>query len=221
VPRYRVHALPLLLLRLARGRPVSDHWGYDRGLPIDRHFIERFLDEHRSDIRGRVLEVKSGDYARRFGSSIDHIEVVDIDPSNDEATVVADLAGATALPDEAFDCFILTQTLQYVYDVGAALREARRVLRRGGVLLATAPCVSRVSTEARHPSDYWRFTEASCRELVAREFEDTHALVRSYGNVLSCAAFLSGLAVEDLPRGRLELQDARFPLLVAVRAVRS
>jgi SAM-dependent methyltransferase len=212
--------LPLLLLRLARGRPVSEHWGYDRGQPIDRHFIELFLEAHRADIRGRVLEVKSGDYARKFGVAVDRIDVLDIDSSNPEATVVADLTAAVALPDESFDCFILTQVLQYVYDVGAALREARRVLRRGGVLLATVPSVSRVPAESAG-LHYWRFTDASCRELVRREFQDEHALVVSYGNVLSCTAFLAGLSAEDVPRARLERQDSRFPLLVAIRAVRS
>jgi SAM-dependent methyltransferase len=221
VKAYRERLLPLFLLRLARGRPLSEQWGYDRGQPIDRHFIELFLDKHRSDIRGRVLEVKSGDYARQFGAAVDRIDVLDIDPSNAEATVVADLAAAVALPDESFDCFILTQVLQYVYDVGAALREARRVLRPGGVLLATVPSVSRAPDESAGLHDYWRFTEASCRELVSREFQDERALVRAYGNVLSCTAFLAGLATEDVPRSQLERQDPRFPLLVAIRAVRT
>ena len=35
---------PVLLGSLGRTRPVSYHWGYDRGLPVDRWYIERFLE---------------------------------------------------------------------------------------------------------------------------------------------------------------------------------
>ena len=47
--------------------PISKEWGFDRGLPIDRYYIERFLQRHAADIRGRVLEVGDNAYTRRFG----------------------------------------------------------------------------------------------------------------------------------------------------------
>jgi hypothetical protein len=34
--------------------PISRAFGYDRGTPIDRYYLDRFLDEHNGDIRGRV-----------------------------------------------------------------------------------------------------------------------------------------------------------------------
>jgi SAM-dependent methyltransferase len=215
-------AVPRLLLRLARGRPLSYRWGYDRGQPIDRYYIDRFLGEHRADIAGRVLEVKTGEYARRFGSDISELDVLDIDTQNPEATIVADLTVADAVADDSFDCFVLTQTLHYVYDLGAAMQHARRILRPGGVLLATVPSVSRISTEAAPElRDYWRFTEASCRELVRRDFGDRDPVVRTFGNVLSCCAFLAGLAAEDLSDRRLDQHDERFPLVVGIRAVKA
>ena len=42
---------------LRRLTPISKDWGYDRGKPIDRYYIERFLSLYKEDIRGRVLEV--------------------------------------------------------------------------------------------------------------------------------------------------------------------
>ena len=212
---------PWLLLRLLRGRPLSDRWGYDRGQPIDRYYIEQFLADHRADITGRVLEVKSGEYARQFGANVSELDVLDIDALNPDATIVADLAAAEAVASDSFDCFVLTQTLQYVYDLGSAVRHARRILRPGGVLLATVPCVSRIPTEAPELRDFWRFTEASCRELVGRDFGDLDPVVRAFGNVLSCCAFLAGLAAEDLTRGRLDQHDERFPLVVGIRAVKA
>lgn len=217
----QLFAAPALLAHLARGRPVSYRWGYDRGRPVDRYYIERFLEEHRSDVTGRVLEVKSDDYARRFGEGVTDVDVLDIDSTNPKATIVADLATADTVPDESFDCVVLTQTLQYIFDVGAALRHVRRILRNGGVLLATVPSVTRMTTEIADLRDYWRFTEDSCLELVRREFGDRAPLVRAYGNALTCTAFLAGLAVEELPQSRLDMHDPSFPLVVAVRAVKA
>ena len=48
---------------------------------------------------------------------------------NPQATIVGDLTDAPHIPSDAFDCAIVTQTLQFVYDVRAALATLHRVLR--------------------------------------------------------------------------------------------
>src|SRR3954451_1583936 len=128
---------PAILGTLRRTRPLSDSWGRDRGTPVDRYYIERFLHEHRTDIRGRVLEVKDAGYTTRFGVGVSASAVLDVDATNPHATIVADLAWADGVGSESFDCFVLTQTLQLIPDLRAALVHARRLLRPGGVLLAT------------------------------------------------------------------------------------
>jgi hypothetical protein len=47
--------------------PTSRVFGIDRGLPINRYYIEKFLARHAADIRGRVLEVADNAYTRKFG----------------------------------------------------------------------------------------------------------------------------------------------------------
>src|SRR5262245_47647458 len=49
--------------------PVTGDWGYSRGQPIDRFYIEQFLSRHRHDIRGHVLEIGDDSYTRRFGET--------------------------------------------------------------------------------------------------------------------------------------------------------
>jgi hypothetical protein len=48
-----------------RTQPINANWGYERGTPIDRYYIDQFLQEHASDIRGRVLEVANNEYTRK------------------------------------------------------------------------------------------------------------------------------------------------------------
>jgi SAM-dependent methyltransferase len=212
---------PAWLGTLRRTTPLSRHWGADRGTPVDRYYIERFLEAHRGDVRGRVLEVKDGGYARRFGGEMSAVDVLDIYPANPEATVIADLSTADTIPANSYDCFILTQTLQFILEPRVALGHACRVLRPGGVLLATVPTVSRVIREFDYLSDFWRFTTASCSALFTERFGPTQVSVRGRGNVLVSIAFLTGLAAEELSPRELESDDPDFPILVTVRAVKS
>jgi SAM-dependent methyltransferase len=217
----RLHrfARPAFLGTIRRTSPLSTSWGYDRGTPVDRYYIERFLAHHRSDIRGRVLEVKDRYYTQRLGRGVQRSDILDVDPSNPDATIVADLAAADAVPSDTFDCFVLTQTLQFIYDTRAALGHTHRILRPGGVLLTTVPVVSRIDRSLQS-SDYWRFTAASCRQLFAEAFGAEQTIVYSYGNVLAGVAFLTGMACEELSRRELDAHDEFFPLVVAVRAVK-
>jgi SAM-dependent methyltransferase len=215
------HRPPVGLVRfgsLRRVTPISRRWGYDRGLPIDRYYIEAFVEEHRRDIRGTVLEVREPGYTYQFGSDVKHSEVIDIDPDNTVATIVADLADAPQVPDGSFDCVIVTQTLQLIYDVRAAVDTIHRVLKPRGVVLATFPGISPVASEAE--TDHWRFTIESATRVFADRFGDGAVEVRSYGNVLTATAFLFGLASRELRAGELAVHDPRYGLVVAVRAVR-
>ena len=76
---------------MRRTTPLSDHWGRERGTPIDRYYIEQFLNTHQSDIRGSVLEVMDTRYTDLFGSDVQRSDVLDVDRDNPEATLVADL----------------------------------------------------------------------------------------------------------------------------------
>lgn len=199
-------------------RPVSNAWGFDRGTPIDRYYIEQFLSDHRPDIQGHVLEVKDSAYAKRLGTRLERIDVLDIDTENPKATLIADLAHAECLPSNSVDCFILTQTLQFIYENESAVRHSFRMLRPGGVLLATVPSLSRLVP--CNDIDYWRYTPASCQRLAGAVFGPGNVIVHSYGNLWAGIAFLTGMAVEDFSTAELDVHDENFPVLVGLRAVK-
>ncbi len=210
---------------LRRLTPISETWGFERGGPLDRYYIERFLERSSGDIKGRVLEVKDNGYTTRFGSEVSRSDVLDINPANARATILADLTVADELGSNIFDCFILTQTLHQIYDIRKALRNAHRTLRPGGVLLCTLPSVTRVDAHHeggwREESDYWRFTGPCIERLFGEVFQPGSCAVRGYGNVLTCVAFLHGIAPHELKPAELDYVDPWFPLIFSVRAVKA
>jgi len=206
---------------LRRVTPISETFGYDRGLPIDRYYIERFLQEHSGTIRGRVLEVGDSTYTSRFGSdaAVERADILDVRADNPRATIVGDLTEPDRFSADAFDCVICTQTLPYIYDVHTAVRTLHRILRPGGTVLATVTSVSRIWTKGdRLYGDYWRFTSRSSRLLFEQVFDSEEIAVASYGNVLAAASFLYGLATSELRRDELDYNDPDIPLLIGIKA---
>ena len=196
---------------------MSREFGFDRGKPVDRWYIERFLDEHRADVRGAVLEVAESTYTQWYGDGDVTASDVLHHTGNDDATVVGDLTTGEGLPEQKYDCFICTQTLPFIYDLDAAIRGISMVLKPGGVVLATVPGISQVSREDKRDwGDWWRFTSQGTTRLFEERFDDVD--VQAHGNVLSSAAFLYAYAAEELNDAELAHRDPDYELLITVRA---
>ena len=212
----------LHLGNLRRVTPISRLFGFDRGLPIDRYYIERFLEAHASDIRGHVLEIADATYTQRFGGDrVDVSDVLHVREGNPAATLVGDLSTGEGIPRDRYDCIILTQVLPFLWDFRAAIAHAHAALRPGGVLLATLPGITQISRfDADRWGDYWRFTSMSAERLFREAFPDGTVEVRSHGNVLAATAFLHGMAASELRPHELEYRDADYEVSITVRAVR-
>ena len=205
---------------LRRTRPVSGVFGFDRGLPVDRYYIEQFLAAHADDIRGRVLEVADRDYTTRFGGDrVTASDVLHVRPGNPHATIVGDLCTGEGIPRDAFDCIVLTQVLPFLWDVPAAVANVECALKPGGVLLATLPGISQISRfDADQWGDFWRFTSASAQRLFEEAFGRESVNVDVYGNVLAATAFLHGAAAQELNPHELEYRDPDYQVTIGVRA---
>ena len=207
---------------LRRTTPLNRSIGGLRGRPIDRYYIDAFLRPHSSDIRGSVLEIAEPLYTRRFGSGVTDSEVLHISDSQPPVTLVADLTSHEQLPRDRFDCIICTQTLLFIFEVGAAIEGLHRMLKPGGVLFVTTGGISQVS---RYDMDrwghYWAFTSLSIERLFARHFVPGTFEVQSFGNVLSATAMLYGLAAQELSESELNYRDSDYEVLIGVRAVKA
>lgn len=207
---------------LRRMRPLSQKFGFDRGTPIDRYYTEVFLAEHASAIRGVVGEIADDTYASRFGDGrAERIDIIDIDPTNARATVIADLGAEGALADESFDCLIVTQTLQYLIDPAAALRTCARALRPGGALLLSAPALTAHDRLEPDDIDRWRFWPAGLRHLIVEAFPHADVRLHGYGNLTAAIAFLHGISAEELRQDELSHVDLRYPVVIMARVDRA
>jgi SAM-dependent methyltransferase len=202
--------------------PIDADFGNGRGLEIDRYYIEKFLAGQSADIHGRVLEIKHATYTRRFGGErVTQSDVLHPLPGNPDANVIADLTDADHLPSNVYDAIIFTQTLQVIYDIRAAVRTLYRIMKPGGVLLATASGMAKLSREDFEKwGEYWRFTSLSARNLFGEFFPPENVSVKAFGNVLAAISFLEGLAREDLRQAELDAFDPEFEILIAVRAIK-
>ncbi|MGI8437856.1 MAG: hypothetical protein ACR2NX_13305 [Chthoniobacterales bacterium] len=132
--RRRLRGLGLRPVRfgdLRRTTPIGKDFGYERGEPIDRYYIHKFLAQNSDAIQGRVLEIGNREYSRRFGGDqVTQSDVLHAVAGNSEATIVGDLVTGEGVPEGVFDCLILTQTIHVIYRFQDALATAHRALNR-------------------------------------------------------------------------------------------
>jgi SAM-dependent methyltransferase len=197
---------------LRRITPLSTTYGFDRGTPIDRYYVDKFLGARRNRITGRVLEIQTTDHIRRYGSNVTAADTLDINPSF-HPTYCCDLASAAMVPTAAYDCFLLPNTLCFIRDVEAALREARRIVRRGGAILATVPAFVPLTPDME---DYWHASAEGWRVVAGRVWPGCDTSVDTHGNCLAAVAAMYGVAVEELTSAELDATDPRYPVLVSI-----
>jgi SAM-dependent methyltransferase len=202
--------------------PIHSGWAVGRGNYIDRYYIERYLEQNSFCIRGRVLELAGNEYTVRFGGDrVAQSDVLDLRPDYARATIVADLTVGENIPSDAFDCVILTQVLNFIYDVKAAIRTVHRVLKPGGCVLVSVAGISQMAqNEMEYCGDYWRFTSISLRRLFEEVFPAANVTVEAHGNVLAAISFLHGLAQEELRKDELDYRDPNFEVSVLLKAVK-
>lgn len=206
---------------LRKTTPVSRVFGLDRGTPIDRYYIKRFLQQHSMSIHGRVLEVAENTYTKEYGNNVTSSEVLHYGRSNRRSTIVGDLTQPATLPSESFDCFLCTQTLNFIFDVRNAIQGIYHLLSKNGVALVTMAGISQISRyDMERWGDFWRFTSKSTSRLFSDVFGEQQVKVECFGNVLSSIAFLEGISSEELTNEELDFHDDDYQMVITVVATK-
>jgi len=206
---------------LNRTTPFSTQFGYDRGGPVDRYYIENFLAENASLIKGRILEIGDNEYTLKFGGDkIEKSDILHIDDSNKKATFIGDLSDAPHLPSDSFDCIVLTQTLHLIYDYKAAIETCYRVLKPNGTLLLTVPGISHIAQDEWRKYWLWAFTNASMERIMQEHFPGNNVSINTYGNVLVASAFLYGMGLPEMKKEQMDYHDPHYQVIITVRATK-
>ena len=199
---------------LRRTTPFSGHYGFDRGTPIDRYYVAQFMEANRAGISGDVLEIQSAAYTQVYGHDVRTSRTVDVDPSHG-TDFVCDLAHSEGtLAAEAYDCFLMPNTLNHLRDLQSCLRQALRVVRPGGTILATVATLVPLTPDF---NEYWRITPAAWHMITADVWSGCEVAISTFGNVLAASAAMLGLAAEELSPEELDTHDPRYPVLIAIR----
>jgi SAM-dependent methyltransferase len=202
-------------------KPFSKEFGYDRGGPIDRYYIENFLQKEKIWIKGIVLEIGDNEYTLQYGGNqVIQSDILHVHADNPKATFIGDLADAPSLPDNHFDCIVLTQTLHLIYDFKAALRTCHRVLKPGGVLLLTVPGITQIDQGEWKETWYWTFTQKAMNLLLNEIFKKENIEAHSYGNVFAATTFLYGVGFPEVSQAMLDVQDPHYQVIVTVKATK-
>lgn len=223
--RFHLQWPPVGVVRFGSFRrltPISPIFALDRGFPIERYYIEKFLDRYSADVRGRCLELGDDFYIRKFGGDkVNHTDILSVVEAPG-VTIVADLTNAEHIPTDTFDCIIFTQSIQMIYDLKTALRTLYRILKPGGVLLLTSHGISKIGRHLGRDAwgEYWHITTMTAEKLFEETFPDARLDIDFHGNVLSAMCAMHGLASEELKKEELDYKDRDFQVLVTVRAVK-
>lgn len=205
-----LHSLPLM--------PLDDTYGMNRGTPVDRYYIERFLESQKEWIRGTVMEIADRRYTGRFGEGrVTDSIVLHVDKEVPEINQIkGNLATGDGLEEGSLDCLICTQTLPFIYDVQAAADHIVKILKKGGTALVTVAGISQIiQYEMIHYGHFWSFTEQSLKRLFAENPDVASIETMTYGNVKTSAAFLYGISSEELEPAELDFSDANYQLIIA------
>lgn len=196
--------------------PLSRQFGTERGTPVDRFYIDKFLREHEGYIAGDVLEIEDNTYTIRFGKGrVRSSVVMDVNSKDSNITFNGNLETGEGIRDGIADCFILTQTLMYIFELKKAALNIGRLLKKGGTALITCSGISQNSIRCMdNYGCYFNFNEAAFLKMFESEPSLEVVETGSFGNVKTVVAHISGLCCEDLDDDDFRINDKYYPLIV-------
>jgi hypothetical protein len=198
---------------LRRTAPFSSSYGFERGTPIDRYYLHRFLSANADRISGDVLEVQTNAYTERFGRGVTRADAFDIVPGFDP-TYLCDIAHCgDTIPSRTYDCLLLPNALPHFRELGLALGHILRIVRPGGTILASAGGLLPLTGDV---PDYWRLSPDGWRETLTTAWPGAAIHVAGHGNCLAAVAAQMGLALEELSAAELDVHDSRYPVLTTI-----
>lgn len=198
---------------LRRRAPFDPMFGFTRGTPIDRYYLDRFIERIRPEVRGAVLEIGGSRANReryRFDAATEY-RAMDIKRSPD-VDLVGDVHDRGLIPPGTLDAIVIFNVLEHCARPWVVADNLRAWLRVGGKVFAMVPSVQRVH---RQPKDYWR-PYPDGMEVLFSDFARCQLFV--YGNPLTSVAAIMGIAAQELSADELDHVNIGYPVATCVIA---
>lgn len=129
-----------------------------------QHFVINSLAEA-SGLSGKVLEVGSLNVNGTVRQYFKNFNVyVGLDMRRGRNVQLVAKADNIPFADETFNCVACCEMLEHDDHFWVSIKEMRRVLKKGGLLLLTVPGIAFGKHD--HPADYWRFTGEALEVLM-------------------------------------------------------
>ena len=197
---------------------ISNDFGFGRGTPIDRMYIENFFKNQAGEISGVCLEFGDTSYIDEFGKSVSKKYVFNYSEESSKINniIMGDLTKLDTLSENSFDCILCINVLNFIYDLPSAVLGLKKLIKPNGKIIITMAGVSaHISRyDMDRWGDYWRLTDKAAMKL----FKDAGLNVdkiQTYGNPYACSAQINGYCMEDLSQEKIVTSHPDYQLLVA------
>lgn len=192
--------------------PYSRNFGLERGSPVGRYYVEKFLRENADYIVGRCLEFGEPRYKPYF-PKVREYEITDV-VQRPGVKYVCDIHEPQGMPKNHFNAVICTQVFEHLAYPEKAAKSLFEIMAPGGVLLLTAPFINPVHYV---PTDFRRFTP-ECLDMIIKDAGFNVEIVSFGGNSLVGTGSLLGMVQEDFSVAELEAKDPIYPYNILIRA---
>jgi hypothetical protein len=197
---------------------ISNDFGFGRGVPVDRYYIDKFFSENSNLIVGNCLEFGDSAYLDKYGTAVTEKIIFNYSstPHISGSNITGDITKLTSLPKDEFDCIVCINVLNFIYDLPQALLGLKHMLKLDGkILLTMAGVASHISRyDMNRWGDYWRVTDKAAVKLL-EESGFKIELMKVFGNPYACTAQINGFCVEDINTSELIPAHQDYQLLIA------
>jgi SAM-dependent methyltransferase len=141
-------------------------------ISMRRYYLDKILCDGGLEFKGTVLDIGGQRVNRRGRFQIPENKLgswmtLNSNPDH-EPDIVCELPEIKC-DDLSVDTVLMTETIEYIFDVEALLKEIHRVLKDGGRFYLSAPLFNPIHGD--HQTDYYRFTESFYRKLFENRFK--------------------------------------------------
>lgn len=209
--------------------PLTRNFGFYRGTPIDRYFINKwiydFLDEIDSGNKLKGIEIGGFDYLKYNSKKYLANELVpkrELKKSKDSLCInLNEPINKDFKLKEKYDFVICTQVLHVLENDINGLRIIYKLLKKGGLIIgSTAGTINPISIyDYKRWGCYRGYSDQGLKSILEKTgFE---CQIETFGNFALAYEILNGAVVEDIDQSLFKENDEIFQILHLFKAYKN